>query len=41
MKVKRYVASTVQEAINNIKLELGQDAVIMSTRKIRPKGWLG
>ena len=41
MKVKRYVASTVQEAINNIKLELGQDAVIMSTRKIRQKGWLG
>jgi len=41
MKVKRYVANTVQEAINNIKLELGQDAVIMSTRKIRQKGWLG
>lgn len=41
MKVKRYVANTIQEAISNVKLELGQDAIIMSTRKIRQKGWLG
>lgn len=41
MKVKRYVASTVQEAIKNVKLELGHDAIIMSTRKIRQKGLLG
>ena len=41
MKVKRYVANTVQEAIKNVKLELGHDAIIMSTRKIRQKGLLG
>lgn len=42
MKIKRYIASNQQEALIKIKMDLGSEAVILSTRKIRQKGikWL-
>jgi flagellar biosynthesis protein FlhF len=41
MKVKRYLASDMQEAMQKIKLELGRDAVILHSRKIKKGGFLG
>jgi len=41
MKVKRYLASDVQEAMIKIKSELGRDAVILHTRKIKKQGLKG
>ena len=41
MKVKRYVGETAQEAMQKVKSDLGRDAIILNTRKIRKKGILG
>ncbi len=41
MKVKRYVGETVQEAMQKVKSDLGRDAIILNTRKIRKKGLTG
>lgn len=41
MKVKRYVGETAQEAMQKVKAELGRDAIILNTRKIRKKGLMG
>lgn len=41
MNVKRYIAPNVQEAMIKIKSELGRDAIILNTRKIRQKGIKG
>ena len=41
MKVKRYVGETVQEAMQKVKSDLGRDAIILNTRKIRKKGLVG
>ena len=41
MNVKRYIAKDVQEAMIKIKSELGRDAVILHTRKIKSPGWKG
>lgn len=41
MDVKRYIASNMQEAMIKIKNELGRDAVILHTRKIKQKGVKG
>lgn len=41
MKVKRYLASDVQEAMIKIRSELGRDAVILNTRKIKKTGIKG
>lgn len=38
MKIKKYSASTEQEAILKIKEELGKDALILNIKKIQPKG---
>jgi hypothetical protein len=35
MKVKRYIAENTQEAVSKIKKDLGNNAVILNTRKIR------
>ncbi len=35
MKVKRYIAENTQEAVGKIKKDLGNNAVILNTRKIR------
>jgi flagellar biosynthesis protein FlhF len=41
MKVKRYVGETAQEAMQKVRLDLGRDAIILNTRKIRKKGFAG
>lgn len=41
MKVKRYVATDIQEAMLKIKNELGEDAVILHTRYFKEGGILG
>lgn len=44
MRVKRFVANSMQEAITRVKADFGKDAVILHTRKIRRGGlwgWLG
>lgn len=41
MKVKRYVGDTAQEAMQKVRSDLGRDAIILNTRKIRRKGIAG
>jgi flagellar biosynthesis protein FlhF len=44
MKVKRYIGNDLSEAMIRVKNELGRDAVILHTRKIKKKGisgWFG
>lgn len=41
MKVKRYVGETAQEALQKVKSDLGRDAIILNTRKIRKQGLMG
>ncbi|MCQ1527981.1 flagellar biosynthesis protein FlhF [Lutispora saccharofermentans] len=41
MKVKRYIGDTVQEALQKVRTELGKDAVIINTRKIKKRGLKG
>ncbi|MEJ5229897.1 MAG: flagellar biosynthesis protein FlhF [Pseudothermotoga sp.] len=41
MKVKKYTVSDIKEALEQIKRDLGEDAVILSTRSIRKGGFLG
>lgn len=38
MKIKKYVGSTNYEAMMKLKSELGGDAVILSTRELKPRG---
>jgi len=38
LKIKKYTAPTEQEAILQIKEELGKDALILNIKKIQPKG---
>ena len=40
MKVKRYLVQDMNEAMIKIKNELGMDAVILNTRKIKTGGLL-
>lgn len=41
MKVKQYTANTLQEAMLKVKHDLGRDAVILHTRRIKKGGFLG
>lgn len=41
MKVKKYVAPDYSSAISQAKQEMGKDAIILSSRQIRRKGFLG
>ncbi|WP_263491695.1 hypothetical protein [Bacillus sp. RAR_GA_16] len=41
MKIKRYVVTQLREAMPLIRQELGQDAVILNTKKIKVGGILG
>lgn len=41
MKVNRYMGKTNQEVLEKVKADLGNDAIILSTRKIRQKGVKG
>lgn len=38
MKIRRYMGKDTQEAILKVKMDLGSEAVILNTRKIRQKG---
>ncbi len=40
MNIKRYMAATLPEAMEQIKAELGRDALILSQRTVRKKGRL-
>lgn len=40
MKIRRYLGSNMQEAILKVKMDLGNDALILNTRKVRKKGLL-
>lgn len=41
MRIRKFEASSVQEALQQVRQELGPDAVILYTRKIRRGGFLG
>ena len=41
MQLKKYIGNTMQEALAEVKAELGADAVIIATRNIRPRGIFG
>jgi flagellar biosynthesis protein FlhF len=41
MKVKKYTAPTMPEAMNLIRKELGSDAVILNSKVVKTKGFLG
>lgn len=38
MKIKRYIGNNLQEAILKVKMDLGNEAIILNTRNIRQKG---
>lgn len=41
MKIKTYIADSVQEALYKVKSDLGKDAVILQTKHIKRGGFLG
>ena len=41
MKLKRYLVKDIKEALIKVRQELGEDAVILSTRKVRRGAFLG
>lgn len=41
MKVKKYRAETLREALEQIKTELGEDALILNTKKVQSNGLFG
>ncbi|MGM0501136.1 MAG: flagellar biosynthesis protein FlhF [Bacillota bacterium] len=41
MKVKKYKAPTMQEAVLKVKSDLGSEAIILDTRKFKEGGFLG
>ena len=40
MKIRRYIGKDAQEAMLKVKMDLGSEAVILNTRKIRQRGFL-
>ena len=41
MRIRRYTGKDAQEAMLKVKMDLGSEAIILSTRKVRKKGILG
>lgn len=41
MRIRRYTGKDAQEAMLKVKMDLGSEAVILSTRKIKKKGIFG
>lgn len=41
MKIRRYTCNNMQEALLKVKMDLGSEAVIMNSRKVRRKGLIG
>ena len=41
MKVRKYIGNNAQEALLKVKMDLGNEAIIINTRKVRRKGLFG
>jgi len=41
MKIRRYMAKNAQEAMLKVKMDLGNEAVILNTRRVKKKGLAG
>lgn len=41
MRIKKYVVNSLPEAMERIKTDLGQEAIILNTKKIKTKGFFG
>lgn len=41
MKIRRYTCKDMQEALLKVKMDLGSEAVIMNSKKVKPKGLKG
>ncbi|MFY9187838.1 MAG: flagellar biosynthesis protein FlhF [bacterium] len=41
MKIRRYVAPCLEEAVDRVKRELGRDAIILEVRRVRAPGFWG
>jgi len=41
VRVKRYIAETLQDAMIKVKMDMGKDAVILHTRKFKEGGFFG
>lgn len=41
MRIRRYTGRDAQEAMLKVKMDLGSEAVILSTRKVKKKGFFG
>ncbi|RYD03095.1 hypothetical protein N752_22040 [Desulforamulus aquiferis] len=41
MKIKKYTVTEMQDAIQLIKKELGPEAIIVSSHKVKGPGWTG
>lgn len=41
MKVKKYISDSMPEAMNEVRKDLGSDAVILQSKEIKQKGFLG
>lgn len=41
MIIRRYTCKDMQEALLKVKMDLGSEAVIMNSRKVKPKGLRG
>lgn len=41
MKIKKYIADTMPEAMNEIRKDFGREAVILQSKEIKQKGFLG
>ena len=39
MKIRRYMAANMQEALLKVKMDLGSEAVILNTRKVKRQGF--
>ena len=41
MKIKRYIVKSLPQAVQQIRLELGENAVILNTKEMKTGGFLG
>lgn len=41
MRMKKYIVNDIKEALEQIKKDLGEDAIILSTRSVKKGGFLG
>ncbi|MGH9944617.1 MAG: flagellar biosynthesis protein FlhF [Pyrinomonadaceae bacterium] len=41
MKIKKYRAASMREALEQVKLEMGDDALVLDTRRVKAGGFLG